>query len=79
MAVVKWSTRRIVAPLFEGSNPFSHPNFIQGRSQVGKATDFDSVMRWFESSRPCQDNITIVDACIEQMGVQWQAYPIVTH
>ena len=54
VAVVKWSTRRIVAPLFEGSNPSSHPiNFILlGRSQVGKAPDFDSGMRWFESSRP---------------------------
>ena len=51
---MKWSTRRIVAPLFEGSNPSSHPiNFILlGRSQVGKAPDFDSGMRWFESSRP---------------------------
>ena len=29
VAVVKWLTRRIVAPLFEGSSPFSHPiNFI---------------------------------------------------
>ena len=25
-----------------------------GRSQVGKARDFDSRMRWFESSRPSQ-------------------------
>ena len=52
--MVKWLTRRIVAPLFEGSNPSSHPiNFILlGRSQVGKAPDFDSGMRWFESSRP---------------------------
>ena len=53
MAVVKRLTRRIVAPLREGSNPSSHPIFL-GRSQVGKARDFDSRMRWFESSRPSQ-------------------------
>ena len=28
VAVVKRSTRRIVAPLPEGSNPFSHPIFL---------------------------------------------------
>lgn len=64
MAVVKWLTRRIVAPLRVGSTPTSHPTFQNalhskvnhilrlGRSQVGKARDFDSRMRWFESSRP---------------------------
>jgi hypothetical protein len=54
VAVVKWLTRRIVAPVFEGSIPFSHPTKISilGRSQVGKARDFDSRTRWFESSRP---------------------------
>ena len=44
--VVKWLTRRIVAPLLEGSIPSSHPIIIRflslGRSQVGKARDFDS-------------------------------------
>ena len=50
---MKRLTRRIVAPLREGSNPSSHPIFL-GRSQVGKARDFDSRMRWFESSRPSQ-------------------------
>ena len=58
MAVVKRLTRRIVAPLLEGSIPSSHPIIIRflslGRSQVGKARDFDSRMRWFESSRPSQ-------------------------
>ncbi len=28
VAVVKRLTRRIVDPLFEGSNPFSHPNKV---------------------------------------------------
>ena len=31
VAVVKRLTRRIVAPLFEGSNPFSHPNKFVSR------------------------------------------------
>ena len=55
---MKRLTRRIVAPLLEGSIPSSHPIIIRflslGRSQVGKARDFDSRMRWFESSRPSQ-------------------------
>ena len=50
---MKRLTRRIVAPLRVGSIPTSHPIFL-GRSQVGKARDFDSRMRWFESSRPSQ-------------------------
>ena len=40
-----------------GFEPLQSPHInpiTQGRSQVGKATDFDSVMRWFESSRPSQ-------------------------
>lgn len=47
--MVKWLTRRIVAPLCVGSTPTTHPT---GVSPSGKATDFDSVMRWFESSYP---------------------------
>ena len=43
-----------------GSNPSAPAIFFflipktlpLGRSQVGKARDFDSRMRWFESSRP---------------------------
>ena len=56
VAVVKWLTRRIVAPLRVGSTPTSHPTLLTvlGRSQVGKARDFDSLMRWFEPSRPSQ-------------------------
>ena len=58
VAVVKRLTRRIVAPLLEGSIPSSHPIIIRflslGRRQVGKARDVDSRMRWFESSRPSQ-------------------------
>ena len=56
MAVVKRLTRRIVAPLLEGSIPSSHPIIIRflslGRSQVGKARDFDSRIREFEPRRP---------------------------
>ena len=49
--MVKWLTRRIVAPLCVGSTPTTHPT---GVSPSGKATDFDSVIRWFESTYPCQ-------------------------
>ena len=34
VAVVKWLTRRIVAPLPEGSNPFSHPNLYWGVAKL---------------------------------------------
>ncbi len=35
VAVVKWLTRRIVAPLPEGSNPFSHPKrYFRGIAQL---------------------------------------------
>lgn len=37
-----------------GSIPVGQPICSLGRSQVGKARDFDSRMRWFESSRPSQ-------------------------
>jgi hypothetical protein len=55
--VVKWLTRRIVAPLRVGSNPTTRPIFLfAGVSPSGKATDFDSVIRWFDSTYPCQKN-----------------------
>ncbi len=39
-----------------GFDPHYPPHlfFILGHSQVGKARDFDSRMRWFESSCPSQ-------------------------
>ncbi len=52
VGMVKWLTRRIVAPLCVGSTPTTHPI---GVSPSGKATDFDSVIRWFESIYPCHD------------------------
>ena len=51
--VVKWLTRRIVAPLRVGSSPTTRPIFFclnpilsdfMGASPSGKATDFDSVI-----------------------------------
>jgi hypothetical protein len=60
VAVVKRLTPWIVAPACVGSIPTSHPILtallLLGRSQVGKARDFDSRMRWFESSRPSQND-----------------------
>lgn len=55
--MVKRLTHRIVAPARVGSIPTIHPIFFLsflGHSQVGKARDFDSRMRWFESSCPSQ-------------------------
>ena len=48
----------LVPRLDEGSNPSSHPIFL-GRSQVGKARDFDSRIRWFESNHPSQTNVPL--------------------
>ena len=49
MAVlVKWLTHRFVDPTYVGSIPTYRP-FI-GLWPSGKATGFDPVMRWFESS-----------------------------
>jgi hypothetical protein len=53
VAVVKRLTHRIVAPARVSSILTSHP-ILMGHSQVGKARDFDSRMRWFESSCPSQ-------------------------
>ena len=35
--------------------------YILGVSPSGKATDFDSVMRWFKSSHPCQSTFERLD------------------
>ena len=58
---------RIVVPGVVGSSPITHPRkergdreysdpFVRsiGASPSGKARDFDSLTRWFESSRPSQ-------------------------
>ena len=57
----------IVVPGVVGSSPITHPrqrrgsglprsslSFHSGASPSGKARDFDSLIRWFESSHPCQ-------------------------
>ena len=48
--VVKWLTHQIVALTFGGSIPLIRLYFWGIAS--GKARDFDSLMRWFESSYP---------------------------
>lgn len=40
--------------VMRGFEPLQSPHNTLGRSQAGKARDFDSRMRWFESSRPSQ-------------------------
>lgn len=52
VGVVKWLRHRIVVPACVGSIPITHPIYFLGYSQVGKATDFDSVIRRFESYYP---------------------------
>ena len=49
--------QRIVAPSFVGSIPISRPNYYfsivnAGESPSGKARDFDSRIRRFESCHP---------------------------
>ena len=58
VGVVQLVERQIVVLVVEGSSPFVHPIFLQGYSQVGKAPDFDSGMRRFESCYPCHFVIT---------------------
>ena len=51
-----WLARQIVALEAQGSNPCIHPvavaTIIVGLSPSGKAQDFDSCIRWFESNQP---------------------------
>ena len=65
MAVVaKWLTHRIVAPTFVGSIPIGRL-LINGVWPSGKAPDFDSVIRWFESSYPSREDS---DICLGLFG-----------
>ncbi len=55
VGIVKRLRPRVVAPVFVGSNPTTHPIFMFiGVSPSGKATDSDSVIRRFESCYPSQ-------------------------
>ena len=56
VGIVKWLRPRVVAPVYVGSNPTTHPiNEIDvGVSPSGKAMDSDSIMRRFESCYPSQ-------------------------
>ena len=58
VGVVQWLERQIVALEVVGSTPITHPIFYLlapgGVSPSGKAPDFDSGMRRFESCHPSQ-------------------------
>lgn len=54
VGIVKRLRPRVVAPVYVGSNPTTHPISNFGVSPSGKATDSDSVMRRFESCYPSQ-------------------------
>ena len=50
--VVQLVERQIVILVVVGSSPIVHPILSSGISPSGKAPDFDSGIRWFESSYP---------------------------
>ena len=57
VSVAQLVEHRIVAPVAEGSIPFTHPN--EGKAyapvaQLDRASDFESAGRAFESPRACQ-------------------------
>ena len=58
--IVQLVERQFVALDVVGSSPTIHPHYSPqyflyiGLSPSGKALDFDSSMRWFESSQPSQ-------------------------
>ena len=54
VGIVKRLRPRVVAPVYVGSNPTTHPIEVVGVSPSGKATDSDSVIRRFESCYPSQ-------------------------
>ena len=48
---------RVVAPVVEGSSPFTHPTCpFAPVAQLDRAPDFESVGRPFESGRACHNN-----------------------
>ena len=49
--MVKWLTSADCGSVIQGFDPLYSPH--RGIAS-GKAPDFDSAMRWFESSYPCQ-------------------------
>ena len=54
VAVVQLVEHQIVALGVVGSNPIGHPIYKIGMSPSGKAPDFDSGIRRFESCLPSQ-------------------------
>ena len=63
-AILKTVGRKRLA----GSNP-ALPTiyYILGRSQAGKAQDFDSCMLWFESRRPSHFSGGVVSKLVKEM------------
>ena len=57
VGIVKWLRPRVVAPVYVGSNPTTHPIEVVGVSPSGKATDSDSVIRRFESCYPSFESL----------------------
>lgn len=56
VGVAQLAEHRVVAPVVEGSSPFTHPIFLAPVAQLDRAPDFESVGRGFESLRARQEN-----------------------
>ena len=54
VGVAQLAEHRVVAPVVEGSIPFTHPIFFAPVAQLDRAPDFESVGRRFESCRAYQ-------------------------
>ena len=57
VGVAQLAEHRVVAPVVEGSSPFTHPIFFAPVAQPDRAPDFESVGRPFESGRARQYQI----------------------
>ena len=71
VGIVKWLRHRVVAPVYVGSNPTTHPIIIVGVSPSGKATDSDSVMRRFESCYPSQKQRGVGEMILSDIERRW--------
>jgi hypothetical protein len=58
VGVAQLAEHRVVAPVVEGSSPFTHPICLHCApvAQLDRASDFESVGRGFESLRAYQLN-----------------------
>ena len=63
VGVAQLAEHRVVAPVVEGSSPFTHPILFAPVAQMDRAPDLESVGRRFESCRAYQYNQLIMALC----------------